>query len=134
MPQLKFSNIIGKEQFLDIAYLIKVNWTDIDVKWDRSDQARYLYFSRGKGRISINIKNDRQLKPSIYKHYMHNINIKTYLTFYKGRTEDEEDFVILGRPLFKKDSDLKIYNNYLKLKDKKFTNIKSNLYIYLIFA
>lgn len=122
-----FAGIVKKEKFLDIAFLIKVNWKDIDINWNDKDQAEYIYFSRKKGKIHSINKSDPQLKPSIFRHYMHKINTKTYLAFTKGRDKTEKSFVLVGMPLFKnlfRQKDKSFYNEYLQFQRPIFKSIK----------
>jgi serine phosphatase RsbU (regulator of sigma subunit) len=128
-----FSSIIGKNvvknidtaRLLDIAFIVDINWKDINTDWKKSDQAKYYYFDRitGVPFIQKNGLDDPLLKPSIVNHYMSTVDIKPYIGFtnikdvdeqYKYKFKDRPDFVIVGIPIFNEKTDL--YKRYLQFK------------------
>ncbi|HOO71965.1 MAG TPA: SpoIIE family protein phosphatase [Spirochaetota bacterium] len=125
-----FSSIIKKEDILDIAFLIDIDWKDINVNWNRRDQARYKYFSRNKGELfELDLytkqgsiikggrgRDDAQLKPTIFSYYMQNVDTSSYLAFSEGRKDEGKHFVIVGMPLFTNRNNVKLYDDYLAFK------------------
>lgn len=113
-----FSSIIREQNLLDIAYLISFDWPDVDADWNCTTCAEYLYFSRTQAAVQQRLWNDKELKPSIFNHYMKTIDTGSYLTFAEGRTQDQKRFVIVGMPVFRLDSDSSIYARYLGFRQK----------------
>jgi serine phosphatase RsbU (regulator of sigma subunit) len=122
-----FSSIIKKEDILDIAFIIETNWKDVDVDWNRRDQARYRYFHRQTGELfELDLytrqggaikggrgRDDAQLKPTIFSYYMRTVDTTPYLAFSQGRKDDPRKFVIVGIPLFEKGKNARIYEEFL---------------------
>ena len=107
-----FSSIIKKEEILDIAFLVDVDWKDVNVNWNRRDRARYRYFSRQNGSFfELDLytsdgspirgsrgRDDAQLKPTVFSYYMQNMDTSSYLAFSESRKNDGKKFVIVGIP------------------------------------
>ncbi|HOW81677.1 MAG TPA: PP2C family protein-serine/threonine phosphatase [Spirochaetota bacterium] len=121
-----FSSIIKKEEILDIAFLVDVDWRDVNVNWNRRDRARYRYFSRQNGSFfELDLytsdgrpirgsrgRDDAQLKPTVFSYYMQNMDTSSYLAFSESRKNDGKKFVIVGIPLFSDRKDAAIYDGY----------------------
>jgi serine phosphatase RsbU (regulator of sigma subunit) len=129
-----FSTIIGKEliklkeeRFLDIAFIIDINWHDMDVDWKRYDQSKYYYFDRITGNPYVwqgGVK-EPLLEPTIFSHYMSAVNTEPYViiaryTDFGKQYEDifkKQNYIIVGIPLFNDKTD--IYDRYLTFKNSK---------------
>jgi serine phosphatase RsbU (regulator of sigma subunit) len=112
-----FSTIVRKEPGIDIAYLISVRWNDARVDWNRWDQGFYRYYNRRTGDLFA-IKNGRfddQLKPSMFSHYMRNLDLDTHVTSFVTTSQNaSKEYVILGMPVFRNGP--QAYRDYLALK------------------
>jgi len=120
---------VSKDRMLDIAFLININLKNKTITpknynkiWKSRDSAEYIYFEnrsskRKKNLIKVRLSNDPTLKSTIFSHYMKNLDTGTYLGFTEGRRKAEEDFVIVGMPVFKNKSQVKLYRGYNSLNN-----------------
>jgi serine phosphatase RsbU (regulator of sigma subunit) len=141
-----FSSVVGKEaakekekeRILDIAYMIDINWKDIDVEWKRWDQTIYYYFNRTTGApfIQKNGRNDPLLEPTVVSYYMNTVDTGTYIGFasisdvqdqFKYLFEGKPNYVIVGIPIFHDKTTL--YDDYIQFKHESLS--KSTLQKYL---
>ncbi len=121
-----FNSVLKREPMLDIAFLIDVNWDNIDFQWDRTSNAHYSYFRRADGNLESYPlysrdgkplpgtygRDDAQLKPTVLKHFMNNIQLSPYMAFSEGRKEGEEEFVVVAVPIMKTGGSEQLYRDY----------------------
>ncbi len=112
------ARIIGSEKNYDIAFLIDLNIRDINLGWEGKHQSNFIYFNRTTEGILDTYPVDPFLKPTILNYFMNNVNVDTHLVFSRGREESEDEFVIVGYPLFERKGDRAYYNRYLVYKNQ----------------
>ena len=126
-----FSSEIKKEKILDVAFFVDNRSTDINADWKRIDQSEYWYFNRkngfpfrqGKGRFRG--RKDPLVEPSIFSHYMTNADLNPYIEVIKKSEvsrmyhflfKNQPDYIIIGKPVFNKNSWPGIYKKYNEFK------------------
>lgn len=114
-----FKGIIPETRILDIAFLID-NQYRLNRKWDHNLNALYSYFHRRSGSIFHRIRGDDQLKPSIYRYFMHNVSTESHIVFAEGRTEEEMQFVVVGVPVLADTEKKNLYSDYNRFKEQAF--------------
>ncbi len=134
------SAAVKSEKMIDIMYCINIKWRDTDFKINRYNQAQFLYFDQRSGNLfaidntrrsgrnyfytARNGRYDELLTPTVFSHFMQYIDTGNYLKTVKSKKKGEQNFVIVGIPLFE-DSNARsiytIYNDFTKkrLKSKK---------------
>ncbi|MBN1531323.1 MAG: SpoIIE family protein phosphatase [Spirochaetes bacterium] len=112
-----FSSIVRREPGIDIAFIIRVNWNDARVPWNRWDQGFYRYYGRRTGSL-FTIKSGRfddQLKPSIFSHFMQNLDLDTHVASITTASRDGlKEYILLGMPIFRNSP--QVYRDYLATK------------------
>ncbi len=127
-----FKSVIGKERILDIAFIIDIDWDDQEFDFESRNRIQYLYktqylyfdqmtgllFAVRGNRKVFNFtwrdgRYDQQLSPTIFRHFMTNMETELYLGRIEHVQKDEKDYVITGIPLFDNPYHSRLYEFFL---------------------
>lgn len=129
-----YSTVIPKDSLLDIAFVIDVNWKDVEFDPDKKLAVQYQYFDRSTGTPFVhNNKGERDyslmwkfghyddfLEVPVYREFMNRIVLKPLTAKSMGHIKEGPDFVIVASPLFEDHYTTRaLYRRYEKIQAQR---------------